>query len=353
IYHNAALLNNLLPASYAFEQLNSSEGKSDTTDKIRRTCAFLEYFIREQRELEIRVISEMDKEILRELRKVENEIIRVDSNSRVLIFCQRRETSQLLAKYLNQMKIEGMGRAEVLASTNAAAVKNGQNKSERRDVIESFKNGLCKVIVATSVAEEGLDVPACNLIIKYNITGNVISRVQQRGRARASNSRSLLLALDEKVELKENQNKSAERIMMRTVERIYEMGDAAFRETLEKEKIVQTKQEVANEKEMKKRDGKKYKELSLLCEKCNNKVCSSDSIRLFHNHFVSVDSGLWQRMIVQVRRKSYLTQTRDEHGIVRCPCEREIGIVVKIEGYFVPTIKPEAILFKPTNALTH
>ena len=49
------------------------------------------------------------------------------------------------------------------------------------DVLKAFKEGKHKVIIATSVAEEGLDVQNCSWIIRYEHVTNDIARVQSRG----------------------------------------------------------------------------------------------------------------------------------------------------------------------------
>lgn len=41
-----------------------------------------------------------------------------------------------------------------------------------------------KVLIATSAAEEGMDVPACEFVVRYNAAATGIQLVQSRGRAR-------------------------------------------------------------------------------------------------------------------------------------------------------------------------
>lgn len=49
------------------------------------------------------------------------------------------------------------------------------------------------LIVATQILEEGLDVPTCNLIIRFDPSATVCSFIQSRGRARMQNSDYVLL----------------------------------------------------------------------------------------------------------------------------------------------------------------
>ena len=55
---------------------------------------------------------------------------------------------------------------------------------EQEQVIKRFHTGEKNLLLATSVAEEGLDIMDCNYVIRYDMMGNEISTVQSRGRVR-------------------------------------------------------------------------------------------------------------------------------------------------------------------------
>lgn len=52
------------------------------------------------------------------------------------------------------------------------------NQAEQRDVLAKFGKGQVNLLIATTVAEEGLDIPACNFVIRYGLVTNEISMMQ-------------------------------------------------------------------------------------------------------------------------------------------------------------------------------
>lgn len=61
-------------------------------------------------------------------------------------------------------------------------------QKEQNDTIQKFREGDLNLLISTSVAEEGLDIPECNVVIRYGLLTNEIAQQQASGRARAKNS---------------------------------------------------------------------------------------------------------------------------------------------------------------------
>lgn len=50
--------------------------------------------------------------------------------------------------------------------------------------LEAFRKPGTKVLVATSAAEEGLDIVNCEFVVRYSMPKTGIQRVQSKGRSR-------------------------------------------------------------------------------------------------------------------------------------------------------------------------
>lgn len=51
-------------------------------------------------------------------------------------------------------------------------------QNEQQDVIKQFREGAYNLLFSTSVAEEGLDIPECNIVVRYGLMTNEIAMVQ-------------------------------------------------------------------------------------------------------------------------------------------------------------------------------
>ena len=101
---------------------------------------------------------------------------------------------------------------------------------EQVDAIKKFKTGETNILLATSVAEEGLDISDCNYVIRYNVMSNEISSVQSRGRVRAKEGKYAILAsAGSGVLKKESLNQFRELLMVEAVSQVQQMEPEEFK----------------------------------------------------------------------------------------------------------------------------
>ncbi len=68
----------------------------------------------------------------------------------------------------------------------AAAARSSLKESDvldmnQKEIMRQFHDGRCNLLVATSVLEEGVDIPACNLIIRFDKIRTYCDYVQTKG----------------------------------------------------------------------------------------------------------------------------------------------------------------------------
>jgi superfamily II DNA/RNA helicase len=91
-------------------------------------------------------------------------------NEQALIFCLRKITAHKLKEILDQ------------EFGSAAVFLGDMNQAERDKVIESFKCGKTKYLVATDAAAEGLNLQNCCVMFNYDLHWNPMKIEQRIGR---------------------------------------------------------------------------------------------------------------------------------------------------------------------------
>lgn len=51
------------------------------------------------------------------------------------------------------------------------------SEAKQKTAIDMFRNGEYNILVATDIAQEGLDVPECSYVIRYEFVSNEIGTV--------------------------------------------------------------------------------------------------------------------------------------------------------------------------------
>jgi len=158
--------------------LDYVERKSEEGEKSKALTAFLsDHRVKAAHEL----LSEDRGSIhpkMGELMTVVKGQLKSKPDSLVIVFSQSRDTITYIMDSLLGAKIE----AERFVGQAHRKGSAGLSQKQQVKILDRFRKREFNALVASSVAEEGLDVPAVDLVVFYEPVPSAIRTIQRRGR---------------------------------------------------------------------------------------------------------------------------------------------------------------------------
>ena len=105
------------------------------------------------------------------------ETLGLNDGERVIVFTESRDTAETLTTFLGEHfeTHKFVGQSDTEGS-------DGMTQTEQQETLDAFRAGEFEVLVSTSVAEEGLDVPEVDLVLFYEPVPTAIRSIQRQGR---------------------------------------------------------------------------------------------------------------------------------------------------------------------------
>jgi ERCC4-related helicase/ERCC4-type nuclease len=143
--------------------------------------------------------------------------------SKILIFTEYRDTVDNL---VNRLKNVDGANVDKFIGQSGKGKRKGMTQKQQLAQLNKFREGDLNVLVATSVGEEGLDVPAADLVILYEPVASAIRAIQRRGRTARQRAGSVhtLLAIGTRDEYVNTAAERREAKMYTLLQRIHDRG---------------------------------------------------------------------------------------------------------------------------------
>jgi Fanconi anemia group M protein len=125
------------------------------------------------------------------VKKILLEQILTRPESRIMVFTNYRDTASSLLKFL---KNEPAIKAVRFVGQSSRVDDEGLSQKKQAEILQKFRDGEFNVLIATSVGEEGIDIPATDMVLFYEPVPSEIRSIQRKGRTgRARTGRVVVL----------------------------------------------------------------------------------------------------------------------------------------------------------------
>ncbi|XP_045877642.1 antiviral innate immune response receptor RIG-I isoform X1 [Meles meles] len=283
---------------------------------------------------------------LKDLSFILQEEYHFNPESRTILFVKTRALVDALKKWIEENSELSFLNPGILIGRGKTNQNTGMTLPAQKCALDAFRtDGDKKILIATSVADEGIDIAECNLVILYEYVGNVIRMIQTRGRGRARGSKCFLLTSNADVIEKEKINIYKENMMNESILRLQTWNEAVFKEKIlqiqKQEKFIrdyQAKVEPVPDKENKK----------LLCRKCKGFACYTADIRVVEDSQYAVVGDAFRKCYVSKLHPKPKTfghfEKKAKIFCAREDCRHDWGIHMKYMTFEIPVIKIESFV---------
>ncbi|XP_069388554.1 interferon-induced helicase C domain-containing protein 1 isoform X2 [Paralichthys olivaceus] len=266
--------------------------------------------------------------------------------ARGIIFTKTRRSAIALSHWIQEnSKFADIGvKASYVIGGGDQSVVKPMTPAEQKDVLKNFHNGDVNLLIATTVAEEGLDIPACNFVIRYGLVTNEISMIQAEGRGRAEDSSYTLVDVKNSgVAEKEWVNEYRKKMMNKAIKNIRSLNQADYEKQIidfQFQAIMEKKVRLVKKKQ---RDMKSEcpSKVKFNCRHCSQHVCNGDDINIIENmHRVNVTEQFRELYIARedppLHDRPLDLETK---GLIACKiCGQGWGVMMVYRGIECPCL---------------
>ncbi|XP_050841554.1 ATP-dependent RNA helicase DHX58 isoform X1 [Serinus canaria] len=293
-YNDALLINDtvrMVDAFQCLQQFYSSErDKKDPTEQFL-TATF------EENRASLQALAgdhRYENPRLAKLEGILREHFQPLGTSRGIVFTKTRQSAHSLLSWLQSTAtLCGQHiRAAVLTGAGYSNQTRHMTQNEQQDVIKQFRQGALNLLFSTSVAEEGLDIPECNIVVRYGLMTNEIAMMQARGRARAENSvYSVLAKANTREVTRELLNEDLVELMKKAIQAVQAMPEQEYFQKIQELQRVAVASWLMKEARIsERRQLHEAAAVRLYCINCSRAVCRGSDIRTVEGmHHVNVN----------------------------------------------------------------
>lgn len=269
-----------------------------------------------------------------------------DVEKKVIILCQTRFNVKHLTRIIKEDSDLRFIKADFLIGQTDLTQK-GQEK-----VLKKFGNDELNVLISTSIAEQGLNVPDCEIVIRYLYVTSDISRRQAHGRARKKNSKCYLIAEENTDHIyRDFRNKQREKEMDAALTTIMALGEEKFSaEVLKKIKILDEAAEFKKYHDRSNKNQVKSEDVQIFCKECHKELCLGSDIIKKGTDYICIHPE-FKNKVFRVGTSKQIFRHDSNVALSRCNspgCKNQFGAIKeynsgkRLNGY---VLSVKSILF--------